>query len=92
MFYPLSEQTPTPSPTSSNSSLTTSDDALQKLPTTPPHGNLYCDVLAMHPPLISPTLAKGCVLVPSMYFCSGQEMLAHDSKVTASPAQLKDAP
>ena len=55
-------------------------------PTTPPRGNVYCDISAIYHPLISPTLAESWVDAPPMWFCCGEEMLVDDSKIIAQRA------
>jgi acetyl esterase/lipase len=71
---------------------THSPDALSRFPadsiwpTTPPRGDLFCDLSLLDHPLVSPLLAQSWEGSPPLYFNTGEEMLTDEIKVLASRA------
>ena len=69
-----------------------SPDALSRFPkdsvwpTTPPRGDLFCELELLDHPLVSPLLAKSWEGSPPLYFNTGEEMLTDEIKVLASRA------
>ena len=55
-------------------------------PSTPPRGDIYCDLSAICHPLVSPTAAIDWTGAPPMSFACGQEMLADEGAVIARRA------
>ena len=71
---------------------THSPDALSRFPsdsiwpTTPPRGDLFCELELLDHPLVSPLLAQSWEGSPPLYFNTGEEMLTDEIKVLASRA------
>ena len=55
-------------------------------PSTPPRGDLYCDLSAICHPLVSPTAAIDWTGAPPLRFACGEEMLADEGAVIARRA------
>lgn len=68
------------------------DDATSRFPsddvwpTTPPRGDLFCDLSLLDHPLVSPILATDWSGSPPLYLNTGEEMLTDEIKVVASLA------
>ena len=73
------------------------DDAVSRFPsdkiwpTTPPRGDLFCDLSLLDHPLVSPMLADSWAGAPPLYFYTGEEMLTDEIKVLASRAAQQNA-
>lgn len=71
---------------------TNHDDALSQLPeddiwpTSPPRGDLFCDLSLLCHPLVSPIAAKDWSGCPPMFFMTGEELLTDENKVVATRA------
>ncbi len=56
-------------------------------PSTPPRGELYCDLSIICNPLVSPTAAKDWTGAPPMFICCGEERAADSNVVIAKRAK-----
>ena len=76
---------------------THSPDALSRFPkdsvwpTTPPRGDLFCELALLDHPLVSPLLARDWSGAPPLYFNTGEEMLTDEIKVLAARAAQQGA-
>jgi acetyl esterase/lipase len=55
-------------------------------PTTPPRGDLFCELALLDHPLVSPLLATSWQGSPPLYFNTGEEMLTDEIKAVAARA------
>lgn len=68
---------------------TNHDDAISQLPkddiwpTSPPRGDVFCDLSLLCHPLVSPIVAKDWSRCPPMFFITGEELLTDENKVVA---------
>ena len=56
-------------------------------PSTPPRGELYCDLSTICNPLVSPTAAKDWTGAPPMFICCGEERAADSNIIIAIRAK-----
>lgn len=59
-------------------------------PSTPPRGNVYCDIEMMCHPIASPAMAKDWTGSPPLWFVSGQEQIVDGVKVLSKTARSQD--
>lgn len=68
------------------------DDAISRFPsediwpTSPPRGDLFCDLTLLDHPLVSPLSASDWTGSPPLWMCTGEEMLTDEDKGVASLA------
>lgn len=68
------------------------DDTLSKFPadniwpTSPPRGDLFCDLSLLDHPLASPLAAEPWSGAPPLWFCTGEELITDEDKIVASRA------
>jgi acetyl esterase/lipase len=68
------------------------DDAISRFsqddvwPTSPPRGDLFCDLSLLDHPLVSPLAASDWSKAPPLWFCTGQECLTDEDRVVAAIA------
>lgn len=55
-------------------------------PSTPPRGNVYCEVPMMSHPIVAPMMAKDWTSSPPLWFVSGQEQIIDGVKVLVRTA------